>query len=318
MPDAIPPERLRALRRARQDARATRASRRSTTWRTSSPTTAVLASSASTAPAPIVVVRTPPEVSLYHRFENDLFADVLERLRRRRGRAGAAAGGAAARRRPARGARARARLRGARARDRRAVADRARRPRDLRRGHDEPRGGRAGDAGLHHLRGSPGRGRRTPDRRRAAAHAARRRGARPGQARCRRCARRACDAIRAFSSSCCSRPSSASDPASLRGWPYNPLQCADGSARRPSPSTVTRCRSSRWTGRWSRSRTTSPSSCASATGRRDHYAQLRERTIWWVLAREPADPGPLRASTSAAGATPASATTRRSCARDRR
>jgi predicted glycosyltransferase len=30
---------------------------------------------------PIVVVRTPPEVSLYHRFENDLFGRVLERLR---------------------------------------------------------------------------------------------------------------------------------------------------------------------------------------------------------------------------------------------
>jgi predicted glycosyltransferase len=30
---------------------------------------------------PITVVRTPPEVSLYHRFENDLFASVLERLR---------------------------------------------------------------------------------------------------------------------------------------------------------------------------------------------------------------------------------------------
>jgi predicted glycosyltransferase len=30
---------------------------------------------------PIVVVRTPPDVSLYHRFENDLFAGVLERLR---------------------------------------------------------------------------------------------------------------------------------------------------------------------------------------------------------------------------------------------
>jgi predicted glycosyltransferase len=30
---------------------------------------------------PLVVVRTPPEVSLYHRFENDLFAQVLERLR---------------------------------------------------------------------------------------------------------------------------------------------------------------------------------------------------------------------------------------------
>jgi uncharacterized protein len=30
---------------------------------------------------PIVVVRTPPEVSLYHRFENDLFGEVLRRLR---------------------------------------------------------------------------------------------------------------------------------------------------------------------------------------------------------------------------------------------
>jgi predicted glycosyltransferase len=30
---------------------------------------------------PVVVVRTPPEVSLYHRFANDLFAKVLERLR---------------------------------------------------------------------------------------------------------------------------------------------------------------------------------------------------------------------------------------------
>jgi predicted glycosyltransferase len=30
---------------------------------------------------PIAVVRTPPVVSLYHRFENDLFARVLERLR---------------------------------------------------------------------------------------------------------------------------------------------------------------------------------------------------------------------------------------------
>jgi predicted glycosyltransferase len=31
--------------------------------------------------APIAVVRTPPEVSLYHRFENPLFTAVLERLR---------------------------------------------------------------------------------------------------------------------------------------------------------------------------------------------------------------------------------------------
>ena len=31
--------------------------------------------------SPIAVVRTPPAVSLYHRFENDLFASVLHRLR---------------------------------------------------------------------------------------------------------------------------------------------------------------------------------------------------------------------------------------------
>jgi len=30
---------------------------------------------------PIVVVRTPPDVSLYHRFANELFAQVLDRLR---------------------------------------------------------------------------------------------------------------------------------------------------------------------------------------------------------------------------------------------
>ncbi len=30
---------------------------------------------------PIAVVRTPPEASLYHRFENDVFAEVLDRLR---------------------------------------------------------------------------------------------------------------------------------------------------------------------------------------------------------------------------------------------
>ncbi len=36
----------------------------------------------------IVVVRTPPEVSLYHRFENDLFAQVLERLREAAAREG--------------------------------------------------------------------------------------------------------------------------------------------------------------------------------------------------------------------------------------
>jgi predicted glycosyltransferase len=36
---------------------------------------------------PVVVVRTPPAVSLYHRFENDLFAAVLRRLRDERAQA---------------------------------------------------------------------------------------------------------------------------------------------------------------------------------------------------------------------------------------
>ena len=48
--------------------------------------------------------------------------------------------------------------------------------------------------------------------------------------------------------------------------PYNPVQCADGSVPRPSRSTDTRCRNSQSMGRWSRSRTTSPSSCASTAG----------------------------------------------------
>jgi uncharacterized protein len=45
------------------------------------PDEAVLAELAIDRDRPLVVVRTPPEVSLYHRFENDLFADVLTRLR---------------------------------------------------------------------------------------------------------------------------------------------------------------------------------------------------------------------------------------------
>jgi uncharacterized protein len=45
------------------------------------PDEAVLAELALDSTRPIVVVRTPPEVSLYHRFENDVFAQVLERLR---------------------------------------------------------------------------------------------------------------------------------------------------------------------------------------------------------------------------------------------
>jgi len=45
------------------------------------PDAAVLSELALDPARPIVVVRTPPEVSLYHRFHNDLFASVLDRLR---------------------------------------------------------------------------------------------------------------------------------------------------------------------------------------------------------------------------------------------
>jgi predicted glycosyltransferase len=45
------------------------------------PDPAVLAELGLDRGAPLAVVRTPPEVSLYHRFENDLFAQVLDRLR---------------------------------------------------------------------------------------------------------------------------------------------------------------------------------------------------------------------------------------------
>jgi hypothetical protein len=44
------------------------------------PDRSVLAELAIDPQRPLVVVRTPPEVSLYHRFSNQLFADVLERL----------------------------------------------------------------------------------------------------------------------------------------------------------------------------------------------------------------------------------------------
>jgi uncharacterized protein len=45
------------------------------------PEPAILAQLSLDRTQPIVVVRTPPAVSLYHRFENDLFGEVLSRLR---------------------------------------------------------------------------------------------------------------------------------------------------------------------------------------------------------------------------------------------
>ena len=155
-PGAIPPERLDRYG-ARGKVRAYEGLKEEYYLADFEPDPAVLVELALDRARPIVVVRTPPEVSLYHRFENDLFAAGARPPARRRRAGGRAAGGAAARGLPARGARPRAGLRRARARDRRAVADRLRRPRDLRRRHHEPRGGGARDPGVHDLRRAAGR-----------------------------------------------------------------------------------------------------------------------------------------------------------------
>ncbi len=80
VPDAIPPERLERYG-ARGKIHAYEGLKEEYYLADFEPDPAVLSELALDPGRPIVVVRTPPEVSLYHRFENDLFADVLERLR---------------------------------------------------------------------------------------------------------------------------------------------------------------------------------------------------------------------------------------------
>jgi len=81
VPDAIPPERL-ARYGARGKIRAYAGLKEEYYLADFEPDAAVLDGLALERSRPIAVVRTPPAVSLYHRFENDLFAQVLERLRR--------------------------------------------------------------------------------------------------------------------------------------------------------------------------------------------------------------------------------------------
>jgi predicted glycosyltransferase len=81
VPEAIPPERL-----ARYGATAAKLARypgikEEYYLADFEPDPAVLGELALDPARPIVVVRTPPAVSLYHRFENPLFAGVLDRLR---------------------------------------------------------------------------------------------------------------------------------------------------------------------------------------------------------------------------------------------
>ncbi len=80
VPEAIPPERLYRYG-ARGKVRPYEGLKEEYYLADFEPEEAVLGELGLDRGRPIVVVRSPPEVSLYHRFENDLFARVLERLR---------------------------------------------------------------------------------------------------------------------------------------------------------------------------------------------------------------------------------------------
>jgi len=80
VPDAIPPERL-ARYGAAGKLRRYAGLKEEYYLADFEPNAAVLGELGLDPAEPVAVVRTPPAVSLYHRFENPLFADVLERLR---------------------------------------------------------------------------------------------------------------------------------------------------------------------------------------------------------------------------------------------
>jgi uncharacterized protein len=82
VPDAIPPERLYRYG-ARGKIRAYPGLKEEYYLADFEPSDAVLDELGLDAGQPLAVVRTPPDVSLYHRFENPLFKQVLERLRER-------------------------------------------------------------------------------------------------------------------------------------------------------------------------------------------------------------------------------------------
>jgi uncharacterized protein len=81
VPDAIPPERLAPYGATPRKLRRYAGLKEEYYLADFDPDPAVIAELGLDRRAPIAVVRTPPAVSLYHRFENPLFADVLERLR---------------------------------------------------------------------------------------------------------------------------------------------------------------------------------------------------------------------------------------------
>lgn len=80
VPDAIPPERLRAYG-AEGKIRSYPGLKEEYYLADFTPDPAILTELALDPGRPLAVIRTPPEVSLYHRFANDLFAEVLARAR---------------------------------------------------------------------------------------------------------------------------------------------------------------------------------------------------------------------------------------------
>jgi predicted glycosyltransferase len=81
VPDAIPPERLAPYGATPAKLRRYPGLKEEYYLADFEPDAAVLGELGLDAARPLAVVRTPPSVSLYHRFENPLFGQVLERLR---------------------------------------------------------------------------------------------------------------------------------------------------------------------------------------------------------------------------------------------
>ena len=80
VPEAIPPERLARFGATQRKLRRYAGLKEEYYLADFEPDEAVLGELGLTRERPLVLVRTPPEVSLYHRFENPLFRRVLERL----------------------------------------------------------------------------------------------------------------------------------------------------------------------------------------------------------------------------------------------
>src|SRR4051812_29823949 len=81
VPDVIPPERLAPYGATPRKLRRYQGLKEEYYLADFEPDQAVLAELGLDAARPLAIVRTPPDVSLYHRFENPLFGRVLERLR---------------------------------------------------------------------------------------------------------------------------------------------------------------------------------------------------------------------------------------------